>query len=542
MKKRAVTYARVSGNDRAKTGGENLADQTRLCREHAIKRGYQIVADLAENDRGASGATFDLPQLSEALKMAHAGEYDVLIVRELDRLSRDLAKQLVVEQELKQASVTIEYVLYDFPDTPEGRLNKNLRAMLAEYEREKIKQRLLRGRKRKAMAGNVIPHGHTLYGYKVVEKDGKVMFEIEEKTARIVRLIFEWYTVGDGKHGPMSIRGITRALSALKVPTGSDLDKCTSCPKRVKSYGEWNTTSVARLLTNSAYIGLWHYGADNIPVEVPSIISKDTWEMAQRRKLQNKRQSRRNTKYDYLLRSRLKCGVCHYMLRVAVRKSRSGDSKRFYYLCQTTSRDLPCTNAHHYRADVVDRVTWEWIKQLLSEPGKLQEGLRKHKEHQDEATGPLRNRLEIIDRMIQEEQIKRQKILDVYTEGYVSKEEFVEHQHKYDQIIAGLLAQREEIQTLLSEQEFDERRIQTIIEFAYEIQDELTDAENDFAARQRLIELLDVTGELTYENGERVAYLHCVVGEKRVSIASPSTSTAAMGCTAPTGTTTLGRR
>lgn len=94
MKKRAVTYARVSGNDRAKTGGENLADQTRLCREHAIKRGYQIVADLAENDRGASGATFDLPQLSEALKMAHAGEYDVLIVRELDRLSRDLAKQL----------------------------------------------------------------------------------------------------------------------------------------------------------------------------------------------------------------------------------------------------------------------------------------------------------------------------------------------------------------------------------------------------------------------------------------------------------------
>jgi site-specific DNA recombinase len=170
---RAVLYARVSGDDRGKTGGANLQDQLRLCNQHAEERGYAVVAELAEDDRGASGASFDLPQLSKALEMARAGSFDVLIVRELDRLSRDLAKQLIVEQELKRAGVSIEYVLYDFPDTPEGRLNKNLRAMLAEYEREKIKQRMGRGKMRKIHNGETINSGRPPFGYRNVEIDGR---------------------------------------------------------------------------------------------------------------------------------------------------------------------------------------------------------------------------------------------------------------------------------------------------------------------------------------------------------------------------------
>lgn len=543
MTTRAVTYARVSGNDRLKTGGENLAEQTQLCREYASKKGYQVVADLIENDRGASGATFDLPQLSEALRMAHAGEYDVLVVRELDRLSRDLAKQLVVEQELNQAGVTIEYVLYDFPDTPEGRLNKNLRAMLAEYEREKIRQRLMRGRRRKVKSGSMILHGHAAYGYKAAEKDGKTTIEIEEETAAIVKLIFQWYTEGDGKQGPMSIRSIRRALSEMKVPTGSDL-RNASCYKKVTGYGEWNSTSLWRMLRNETYIGIWHYGAENIPVEVPAIISQEVWDMAQRRMQKNKKRSRRNTKYNYLLQSRLRCADCHYMVRVGARKSRSGTSVRLYYYCQTRCRDLECNNRRNYRAEVVDYLTWEWIKELLSQPDELENGLRNYQTEQETLTRPLRNRLELVNGMIQEQEDKRRRILEVYTEGHISKDEFVTYQQRYDKVIIGLMTQREEILGQLREQDLDEEQINNIIEFAHAVHGEFEDAEaeNDFQAKRDLIELFDVTGELASEDGERVLYLHCIVGDKRVPIVSQSTSTGATPCTAPTGTATLARR
>ena len=87
MAKRAVLYARVSGDDRGKDG-RNLKSQLDMCREYALAKGYTIIAELAEDDRGARGASFDLEQLSRALDMARAGEFDVLVVRELDRFAR----------------------------------------------------------------------------------------------------------------------------------------------------------------------------------------------------------------------------------------------------------------------------------------------------------------------------------------------------------------------------------------------------------------------------------------------------------------------
>ena len=61
MTKRAVLYARVSGDDRG-SDGRNLAGQLDMCREHAERQIWRIVAELAEDDRGASSALFELPQ------------------------------------------------------------------------------------------------------------------------------------------------------------------------------------------------------------------------------------------------------------------------------------------------------------------------------------------------------------------------------------------------------------------------------------------------------------------------------------------------
>jgi len=221
---RAVLYARVSGDDRNKTGDANLTDQLDPCRKHAEEHGYEVVGELEEDDRGASGATFDLPKLSEALDMARAGRYDVLVVHELDRLSRGLAKQLIVELELNRADVTIEYVLYDFSDTAEGRLNKNLRPMLAEHERERIRERMIQGRRRRAKAGQVVLHGRTPDGYRKVERDGETFLEIDEEQVAVVRCVFRWYTEGDGDGGPLGTPRIAGWLTADPVPTWADLN------------------------------------------------------------------------------------------------------------------------------------------------------------------------------------------------------------------------------------------------------------------------------------------------------------------------------
>lgn len=61
---RAITYARTSGDD-SKKDGRNLAGQLAEVRKRCKDKGYTIIAELAEDDKGASGAEIDLPQLNK---------------------------------------------------------------------------------------------------------------------------------------------------------------------------------------------------------------------------------------------------------------------------------------------------------------------------------------------------------------------------------------------------------------------------------------------------------------------------------------------
>jgi site-specific DNA recombinase len=256
MNLRAVTYARVSGDDRGKEG-RNLTGQLEMCREYALEQGWTIVAELAEDDRGASGAAFELPQLDKIREMARGKEFDVLVVREIDRLSRKLAKQLVVEEELSRMGVQVAYVLADYDNSPEGRLSKHIRATIAEYEREKIMERMIRGRLLKVRAGHVLVHSTPPYGYKVVSnEEGKAALAPEENEARIVRAIFDWYVNGDnGKR--MTLGGIANKLTEMGVPTRVDtLPKGGS--KKKRGWAVWGRPIIQKILKSEVYVGNWY--------------------------------------------------------------------------------------------------------------------------------------------------------------------------------------------------------------------------------------------------------------------------------------------
>jgi len=109
MAKRAVLYARVATGDE-KVGRNEIDCQLERCRNHAQSRGWEVVAELAEDERGISGHSLDRPKLRCILAMVQTREFDVLIVREPDRLSRSLADLLILREELRCQDIQIEYV------------------------------------------------------------------------------------------------------------------------------------------------------------------------------------------------------------------------------------------------------------------------------------------------------------------------------------------------------------------------------------------------------------------------------------------------
>jgi DNA invertase Pin-like site-specific DNA recombinase len=249
MVKRAVLYVRVSRDDTV-NDSRNLQGQLDMCREHAQKEGWQIVAELAEDSRGASGADIHLPKLTSMRKMARDHAFDVLVVREMDRLSRNLAKQLIVEEELKTQGIEIAYVLGQYPDTPDGNLMRNFRASLAEYEREKINERVVRGRYSKIKAGSVLVAGYSPYGYQLVRQNNHFGLEIDESEAAVVRMIFEWYLSG------LSVRKITKRLTEMGIPTYSDNRSTYAAVigvNRKRAENVWSAGSVRHIILNETY-------------------------------------------------------------------------------------------------------------------------------------------------------------------------------------------------------------------------------------------------------------------------------------------------
>ncbi len=513
MSKRAVLYARVSYDDRD-TDGRNLQSQLDMGRERCAEKSYRIVAELSEDDRGASGADFDLPQLNKALEMARAGEFEVLIVRELDRFARGLAKQLIVEGEFKRAGIEVEYVLGEYPDTPEGNLNKNIKAVIAEYERLKITERLIRGRRQKVKAGNVIVSQRPPYGYRVTEKDSKTTLEIHEPEAAIVRLIFTWYTEGDGENAPLSIRAIAKELDGMEVPT--------------RGGGQWSTGTLQAMLSNESYTGIWHYGKNGwkdkrrvrnpdshlLAVEIPAIITPEVFALAQQRRTENRENAKRNRKHQYLLSRRVTCADCRGKMHGTTK-----DKGHQYYRCPAPVNRFyrrTCNNTSYFPVDQVDSLTWQWVTEILVNPERLAKGLEDYQVEQDRANEPIRERLKVVESLIADNQQQLDRLLDLYLTGDFSKEMLIDRKERLEATIEALKKEQATLTTKLETQALTTAQILSIKQFAERVGEGLEQA--DFAARRQIIEDLDVQATLTVEDGEKVAYVSCALPKQEAAL------------------------
>jgi site-specific DNA recombinase len=524
--KRAVLYARVSSDDRGKDG-RNLGGQLEMCRRYAQEHGWRVVVELAEDDRGASGASFELPQLNRILEMAQDGEFDVLVVREIDRLSRNLAKQLIVEGELNKAGVEIAYTMAEYPDTPEGRLHKHIRATIAEYEREKIAERMIRGRRQKVKAGSVLVQGNPPYGYRVIEQGNRFALEVDESEARVVRLIFTWYVHGDGKDGPLSMGAIARKLEG----TPSYADTHSRSKKKQRAWGKWHTSAVHRILTRETYVGIWHYGKrrrhsdgkkwtrnsdeHRLTVEVPAIMDRETWEAAQARRAENRLLMIRNVKHDYLLLKRLKCGDCGGSMHASSHAYK--DRVYLYYRCWTAKHrweSARTCNAPGFRADQVDAVVWEWVKSFLKDPDELARGLEEYQLEQEKAGQPMRQRLSVVNDLLPERPGQRERLLDLSLSGEFSKELLTDRKTRLEETIRALEEERAElISHLDTVTVLTEEQVASLQDFAAAVATALEIVDEDFEAKRRIVEELDVQVTLGVENGQKVVYARCILGD-----------------------------
>jgi site-specific DNA recombinase len=197
--------------------------------------------------------------------MAKNGLLDVLVVRELDRLSRDVGKLYIVEKELRRYKISIEYVLTDFPQTPAGQLMKNIYASFAQFERDEIRLRMMRGKRNKVNDGSILISNNGPYGYDKYQDGKLIMLKPNPVEVQILKQIFKWYVVDQ-----VAIIEIARRLDSMDAPIPEAYG-------RKREHG-WPPSTIRKMLHNEEYIGEWGYTYDKtekITVNIPAIIDRD---------------------------------------------------------------------------------------------------------------------------------------------------------------------------------------------------------------------------------------------------------------------------
>lgn len=331
--KRAVIYARYSSHNQRDV---SIEQQYAACEAFAAREGYIVEAYYA--DRAVSGKTDNRLEFQRMMKAAHDGDFDFVISWKSNRMGRNMIQAMLNETKLLECGVRCLYVEEDFDDTAAGRFALRNMMNVNQFYIENMAEDVRRGMMDNAKKCMV--NGKISYGFRK-GKDGK--YEIIPEEAAVIREIFN--RVIDGW---------------LHVDIMTDLNNRGI---RTKSGKEWKRTSLATLLRNEQYIGVYQYAEVRIEGGIPAILDRKTFEEVQTilTTKKNPRGKRRNVE-DYMLTGKLFCGHCGNPMVGICGTSRTGD-RYYYYLCQGKHRH-ECDKKNE-RKEQIEQYVINVVKQII---------------------------------------------------------------------------------------------------------------------------------------------------------------------------------
>lgn len=499
---RCIIYCRVSTDGQKEN--YSLPEQEKMCLERAEERGYKVVGIVKDE---CSGAKIERPGMDKVLDLAHAREFEVLLVSDLDRFAREPEVKILLKRELTSYGVRIEYVLKDFSNDPTGELLEDILTAFASHERKVIRQRMMRGKKARLASGYVIGAGQPNYGYDYVSENHKGWYVINEREAEVVRYIFHLYVNEGLGHRAIS----TRLMKEGYAP---------------RSGKYWSIALICRILTNEIYIGNYYFGkrkyrngkrifrdkSEWIRVEVPSIISEEMFNTAQELRQQRNAAHKRRHKFDYLLSGRLFCACCGSKMtgRAASSYYRRKDgvrSKYYYheYRCKDSynfGKFIPRTCKGGVPRKKIEKLVWDYIYSLISDTEAMAKAVADANRQREDARAKLENRRRIIEDEINKINRQRDRLLDTLLEDDAILSDAIKTKlQMLSEKQAGLMRQLETVKDNLKT-----KPAPMDLEAIMKLCEQLLSQELSIKGKQRILEILNV--KVIVNKEQKVAHIH----------------------------------
>jgi hypothetical protein len=160
------------------------------------------------------------------------------------------------------------------------------------------------------------------------------------------------------------------------------------------------------------------------------------------------------------------------------------------------------------------------VRSLLTDPEALEHGLQEVNQEREKENGPVRERLCVVDDLIDDNRAQLDRLLDLYLSGEFPKEVLTDRRTRLEKTVLALEKERAGLVAHLEAHSLSVEQIKTIREFAAKVGKNLEAMDGDFEAMRWLIEVLDVQITLTVEDGERVVYARCIFDQESWPVSS----------------------
>lgn len=243
MKGDAAIYARYSDPLQREA---SIEDQVRFCREFAQRSDLSV--GRVYEDKAITGAVRARPGYLQMIEDGISGEFGILIVHDLSRLSRDDYELKGLLRRLLWQDIRVIGAADGYDSARQGhKIHAGFKGLMNEMHLDDIRAWTLKGMRAKAEDGYSC--GGRTFGYRSVpieHTDGKkdnygrtqivaVRREIDEEQARVVRQIYAWYAE------ERSYSWIASRLNTAQVPS----------PRGTS----WAASAIKVILDNAIYEG-----------------------------------------------------------------------------------------------------------------------------------------------------------------------------------------------------------------------------------------------------------------------------------------------
>lgn len=448
---KVASYCRVSTDHEDQAN--SFAAQQRYFKEYIHRQpDWELYGIYA--DEGITGtSTKKRAQFNRMIHDAYSGKFQLILTKEVSRFSRNILDTISYTRELKALGVGVLFV-NDGINTlePDAELRLSIMASIAQEESRKTSSRVKWGQTRQMERGVVF--GRSMLGYDV--KNGAMT--VNPEGAELVKLIFQKYGV-ERKGTSVIARELREA--GYRTYTGNT---------------RWSSSQIVKILKNEKYVGdlvqkktytpdylthekKYNHGQEEKVVirdHHEPIIERDLWSRVQAELARRNRHGARGSGHSnrYGLSGKIKCGECgaSFVSRRRRRKDGGVDQRWGCFTAASQGRKQIDAQGNGMGCDIGrmlrDDVAVDMLRQALGALEMDTEGmadtvaLLAAEAIRRDGNGPAEEG-ENLDGQITRTRQKKERVLDAFFAGDISREDMQAMKERYDRELAELRKRQE---------------------------------------------------------------------------------------------------